>query len=347
MASQGHESEAEQELKQATQLAPDDADVLPVLANLQSKLGRLVDLTCTLNKLADLQPSSAQTHVELGTALAALYSHQAALEEFSKAERLDPNSALARLYKGRTLFDLGRIEEARHELQLACSLSSKVGACWYLLALVERQAKNIPLSKRYLEDVIRLEPQNADAEFLLGQSWFELGKTEKATEFWKAALQASPDQWRSLYSLAQTLGSFQDPEAPKYQGRLQELEMRHHVSDKTRLLIHLAQEAAAARDWPEVIARYQDALRECGHCGSSLDLHRDLGITYCQIGRLANGEHELRVALQFKPDDTRTLDALHQIQAAKEDHHKKALTTLCPPPTTAAQIDRAASDPPK
>jgi len=344
LASEGHQSEAEQELKQATQFAP-DADVLPVLASLQSKLGRLVDLTCTLNKLAELQPSSAQIHVELGAALAALYSHQAALEEFSKAARLDPNSALARLYIGRTLFDLGRIGEARQELHAACPLSPKVAACWYLFALVERQAKNIPLSIKYLEDAVRLEPQNADAEFLLGQSWFELGKTEKATEYWKAALQAFPDQWRSLFSLAQTLKSLRDPEASTYQDRLQGLELRYHVSDRAGLPNQLAQEAAAARDWPEVIARYQDALRECGHCSLAVELHRALGITYYQIGQPASGEHELRIVLQLKPDDTRTLDTLHQIQAARGD--KKGWTTLCPPPTRAAQIDRAASDGPQ
>jgi tetratricopeptide (TPR) repeat protein len=344
LASQGHESEAEQELKQAAQIAPDDPKVLPVLASLQSKLGRLVDSTCTLNNLAELQPLSAQAHVELGTALTALYFHQAALEEFSKGVRLDPNSALARLYTGRTLFDLGRIGEARQELQAACTLSPNVAGCWYLFALVERQAKNIPLSIKYLEDVVRLEPQNADAEFLLGQSWFELGNREKATEHWKAALQAFPDQWRSLYSLAQTLSSVRDPEAPKYHDRLQALESQHHVLDRVGLLSQLAREAAAARDWPAVVTRYQEALRECGRCSSAVELHRALGTTYCQIGRLASGEHELRTAVQLRPDDAHTLDILHRVTSAREDIHQKGWASLCSRPTRAAQKGQAASD---
>ena len=97
LASQGDESKAEQELKQAAQMAPDDPKVLPVLASLQSKLGRVSIQTCTLNNLAELQPLSAQAHVDLGNALTALYFNQAALEEFSKAARLDPSSASARL----------------------------------------------------------------------------------------------------------------------------------------------------------------------------------------------------------------------------------------------------------
>jgi superkiller protein 3 len=296
---------------------------LPVLANLQSKLGLSVNSTATWKRLAELRPLSAQAHIELGIALTAVYSYQAALEEFSKAALLGPNPALARLYKGRTLYDLGRIGEARQELQASCALSPKVAGCWYLFALVEQQAKNIPLSIKYLGDVLRLEPQNADAEFLLGQSWFELGKLENAIEHWKAALQAYPDQWRSLYSLAQNFESYRGADAQKYRVRLQEVKQSHHVSDRIGLLSQLAEEAAAAREWPAVIARYQEALRECGYCNSAVELHKALGITYCQVGRLASGEHELRIALQLRPDDTRTSQTLELLRAAGEGTHKE------------------------
>jgi len=107
--------------------------------------------------------------------------------------------------------------------------------------------------------------------------------------------------------------------------------------DKVGLLSQLAHEAAAARDWPAVVARYQEALRECGHCSSAVELHRALGITYCQTGRLASGEHELRTALQLSPDDTRTLDTLHRLAAAREGLQQKGWATLCSQPTRAAQ----------
>jgi len=343
LAGQGHDVEAEQELKQASQIAPNEANVLPVLANLQSKLGRSVDSTCTLKRLVELQPLSAQAHVELGIALTDLYSYQAALEEFSKAARLGSNPALVRLYKGRTLYDLGRIEDARQDLQASCALSPKVAACWYLLALVERQANKIPLSITHLENVVSLEPQNPDAEFLLGQSWFELGKTERAIEHWKMALQAFPDQWRSLYSLAQALRSSGDADAQKYQYRLQRVEQRHHASDRVGLLSQLAQESAVARDWPAVITRYQEALRECGHCNSAVELHRALGITYCQVGRLGSGEHELRIALQLRSDDTRTSEALERIRTASEGTRKGWLS-LCSQAEAGGQVAPMASD---
>jgi tetratricopeptide (TPR) repeat protein len=329
LASQGKEAEAEEELKQATQLAPDDASVLPVLASLQSKLGRLVDSTCSLDRRVELQPRSPQAHLELGAALAGQYFHQAALEEFSKAEGLDPNLALARLYKGRTLFDLGRVGDARKELQAACQLSPKVAACWYLSALVERQAKNLPLSTKYLENVDRLEPGNADAEFLLGQNWFELGKTESAIEHWKAALQTDPDQWRSLNSLAQTLLPDHESEAPNYQQRLQALELSHHVSERVGLLKELAEEAASARDWPAVVVTYQEAVRVCGHCGLAPELHKGLGIAYSQTGQLASGERELRISLQFRPNDTETREIIRRIQVVEHDPRQNGWRAFC------------------
>jgi Flp pilus assembly protein TadD len=132
LAQLGRDAEAAQQLQRAAQITPHNADVLLALANLQSKVGRPVDSICTLRRLADVQDQSAQTNVELGIALAAAYSYDAALEAFSNAARLAPNSALPRLHKGRTLYDIGRIEDARHELQSACSLlpeRRRAGTC--------------------------------------------------------------------------------------------------------------------------------------------------------------------------------------------------------------------------
>ena len=267
LASQGKMRKLKRELKQATRIASDDVNVLSLLANLQSKLGRPVDSTCTLRRLTELQPRAAPAHLELGVAFAALYSYQAALEEFSKAVRLGPKLALRGCTRaGPSLTWEGLEKPGKSSRPPAFSQS---GGVLVPFALVERQAKNIPLSIKYLEDVVRLEPKNADAEFLLGQNWFELGEREKAIEHWKAALRvfsgsmAKPVQPDPAYLIAR------DPEAPKYQGRLQELEQRDHVPDRVGLLSQLAQEAAAARDWPAVIAPYQEALRECGHCSSA------------------------------------------------------------------------------
>ncbi len=344
LASQGHDVEAEEELKQAIQIAPREPSVLRALASLQSKSGRLIDATCTLKSLSELQPRSVQAHLNFGTALTALYFYEAALEEFSSAEHLDPNSGLVRLYTGRTLYDLGRIAEARKELRAACQLSPKVAACWYLFGLLERQAKDIPLSVNYLGQAVRLEPQNAEAKFLLGQSWFELGQTEKAIECWKMALQASPDQWRALYSLAQAGRTSRDTEARKYQGLLQDTELRNHVSQEVGLIARLAHEAASARDWSSAISRYQEALRYCGRCESAVELHRALGITYCQIGRLASGEREFLNALQIEPDDSRTAETLRRIRAARKDSQRNGWLSLCTRSSPADQAARTVSD---
>lgn len=343
LARQGHDAEAERELKEANRISSNDVNTLPLLANLQSKLGRPIDSSCTLRRLTDLQPQAAPAHIELGIALAALYSYQAALEEFSKAVSLSPNPASARMYKGRTLYDLGKINDARQEIKASCASSPKVAASWYLFALVERQAKNITLSIKYLDEVVRLEPKNADAEFLLGQNWFERGEREKAIEHWKAALESSPDQWRSLYSLTQAYRSSRDPDPSKYQARLQELEQRDHAPGRVGLLSHLAQESATARDWPPVLSGYQEALRECGRCDSAAELHQALGITYCQIGRLADGERQLRVALQLRPDDARASQTIEQIRVEGEGTPKEWLR-LCSQVGVEGWTERTALD---
>jgi tetratricopeptide (TPR) repeat protein len=213
---------------------------------------------------------------------------------------------------------LGRLEEARNELEAASQLSPTEATSWYLLALVERRSKDLPLSIKHLEQVVKLDAQNSDARFLLGKSWFEIGDLEKATSHWKAALQAHPDHWESIYHLASFLPS-REKEAEIYQESLRALQTRHQLKQKVDLLLRLAQEAAAARNWSGALAYLQEGLKECAHCGSAREVHRGLGMVYCQTGNLANALQELQVVLELRPNDKTAGELMRRIEGAKRD----------------------------
>ena len=316
LANEGKNEESERHFKEAARILPHDENVLRSLASVQSKLGRLSESSCTLGKLAEVQPASARAQLDFGQSLLALYRFPAALDRFSEAIRLSPKSEAARLNKGRTLYDLGRLEEARQELQAASQLSPTETTSWYLLALVERQSKALPQSIKRLEEVVKLNSQDSDALFLLGKNWFEIGDVEKAANHWKEALRAHPDHWESLYHLASVLPSH-EKESAIHRESLRALQNRHRLDQKVDLLLRLAQEAAAARNWSGSLVYLEDALQECDPCGSAREVHRGLAMVYSQIGNLGAALKELQVVLRLRPNDKTATELMRRIEEAK------------------------------
>jgi Flp pilus assembly protein TadD len=83
-------------------------------------------------------------------------------------------------------------------------------------------------------------------------------------------------------------------------------------------------EAAKAHDWPQGVAQLKEALRLCGSCAQSADLHRDLGVIYCRQGEIEDGERELRMAVELKPNDAvalKTLKVLGTVKNRQGNYH--------------------------
>src|SRR5207249_125364 len=106
-------------------------------------------------KVISLEPHSAETHLNLGIALADGFDLKGALDAFSEAVRIDPSSALAHYNKGRALRDLHRYQEARSALEEACRLDPNLSSALHLLALVERQLDNNAGAAELLQRVVR------------------------------------------------------------------------------------------------------------------------------------------------------------------------------------------------
>jgi len=100
---------------------------------------------------------------------------------------------------------------------------------------------------------------------------------------------------------------------------LRALQSRHQLSQRVDLLLRLAQEAAAARNWSGSLAYLQEALKECGQCGSAREVHRGFGMVYCQIGNLEGAVKELQVVLQLRQNDKTATELIRRIQEAKTD----------------------------
>jgi len=314
LAGEGKYAEAEKEIRNALQGSPKSVSAYSALGIIAARLGRGEEAIEILQKVVQVQPDSAFAHLNLGAALSADgFDLPGALNHFSEAIRLDSKSAAAHFSEGRVLYELNRFEESRVELETACRLQPDYPEALYLLAQVEKKTGNVQRSVELLDHLVTLEPSNSDAHLLLGRNLVILGNMEEAIHHMQIAVGASPDNEDALYSLAQALSRVGRPEAKVFLERFQNLKQQREVNDRIQKLGSYGLEAANARDWPQAVADFKDAIELCGPCASSVDLHRNLGLIYILKGDLEDGKRELETALRIKPNDTDARKALQSL----------------------------------
>ena len=169
---------------------------------------------------------------------------------------------------------------------------------------MERQSGNVKRSADLLEKVVELQPDQADAQFLLGQGLEKLGRPAEAIEHWKLALETDANQSQALYNLARALERQHDPQAQQYQQRFDELQKQQQITDRVQQLGNFALEAAAAQNWPQAIEQMREAIQLCGACADAAHLHHNLGLFYCKTGKFEEAEAELRKAIDLDPQDS-------------------------------------------
>jgi tetratricopeptide (TPR) repeat protein len=215
------------------------------------------------------------------------------------------------------LFDLGRITEAKADLALASSLAPQMPEPYYFLALIEKQAAHYQRAVGLLQTVVKLQPRNATAWNLLGQSLEYESRTQAAIAAWRYAVAIDPDNSQALWSLARAIRPADQEEAARLMARYSEVQKKHRIVDEAGTLGNNALAAGAAHDWPEAIRQFQKAIAVCGDCAIKADLHKKLGLADCQMGDLENGEKELRLAHALKPADPDIERALGRIAVAR------------------------------
>ncbi len=314
LAAEGKYSEADREFRLALRSSPKDLNAYNALGMIAAKLGRGDEAIEILQKVLQARPSSTIAHLNLGMALSTDgFDLPGALAQFSEAIRLDSKAPSAYFNKGRVLYELDRVQEARAELENACRLQPDYPEALYLLAQVEKKIGNVQRSVEVLEHLVALEPSNSDAQLLLGRNLLILGKADEAIHHLQISVGASPNNEDALYALAQALGRVGRPEAKVFLERFQTLKQQREVNDRIQKLGSYGLEAAEAKDWPQAVKNFEEALELCGLCAYAEDLHRNLGLIYVLRGEVEAGRRELETALRLKPDDADARRALESL----------------------------------
>lgn len=324
LAQQDRKSDAQKELDKAVALAPKDPATLSIVGKAKVQMGETNEGIALLQKVVDLAPDLAVAHLDLALALADSYNLPEALVQTSEAVRLAPQSAAAHFYRGRILYDLSRTNEARPEFETASRLDAKFPGPRYFLALIDKQEGKYELAASQFEETVKLQPRNVMAWYMLGQSLEQMSKTAEALAAWRKTIAIDPKFSQALISLASALRSTDPAESEQLMARFNAVQKERRILDRADTLANNGVEAASAHDWPEAIRQLKEAIGACGNCAARGDLHRKLGIIYCQAGNLDEGEKELLTAKTLKSDDPVTQAALELAARARSQQSTSA-----------------------
>ncbi len=186
-----------------------------------------------------------------------------ARRHFARALALDPSSAEARAYLGRTLDRLGETVRAREMLERALDLDPEEPLAYFFLGVHHREAGNMETAQAVLLQGLQRDPENAALRAEMGRTFEALSQHDQAEEWYQAATEAAPRDAGFALVLAQFYVD--------HLYRIQDAGL-----DAARTAVALAPSEAGAYDL--------------------------LGWAYCLADRPAQGEQALLQALALDPD---------------------------------------------
>ena len=139
-----------------------------------------------------LQPDRALLHFNLGSAYEREGRHEEAVAELRKAVALDPADAEAHMSLGLELDALGDVAGAIAEDQRALDIRPEYGDACANLAVLRMKEKDYPAAVDLLHRAIAIDPQSFEAHFNLGVAYNYSNRYAEASEALKKAIEVAP-----------------------------------------------------------------------------------------------------------------------------------------------------------
>jgi tetratricopeptide (TPR) repeat protein len=182
---------AQHRLARAVAIKP-TADILADLAAVLLKAGDIAWAVDRSRQALALDPSHANAHLHLGTALHQQQKFGAAAASLAAAVRLKPESMTARLGLARALLATNEFEAVQSALEPLLRSGSPHPRAYVLHAIASHEQCNFPAAIRYLEKALAVEPRSAGTLLDLANVYRDSGNFARATELYERALALDP-----------------------------------------------------------------------------------------------------------------------------------------------------------
>ena len=256
--------------------------------------GRMAEAERVLRDLVANAPMLVEALQLLGAALSAQGRALEGLEWFDRARLLRAPSPALLHNRAQALFALGRLAEARAEIEQATGVDPASHSAWNLTANVLAAMGERDAAERAYRKALDLKPEHAETHYNFALLLQEGGRLDEAAACYRTALALRPAFAAAHNNLANVL---------KMSGRLDEA--LGHYAEAVRLDPQLA----------DALSNYGTALREADRAGEAIGLleaaarlkpqsaaiHNNLGIAYFERVRFAEAVACYRKALALNP----------------------------------------------
>src|SRR5262245_38052085 len=162
------------QLETPLKLAPRDYDVAYTLGLAYLKQGRLVPAKQIYSRMLRQLGDRPQLHLIFGRAYRETVFLADAIEEFKKAVSLDPKFSRAHYYLGLTYLlkdGTSKFNDAAEEFKIALALNPDDYFANYYLGIIHLKERRLEPAISLLEKACRLQSDNPDPYFYLGQAY--------------------------------------------------------------------------------------------------------------------------------------------------------------------------------
>jgi len=325
------------------------------------------------------QPANPEAYAHLGFLEARQERYTEAVALYRKALALNPAMPGLRLNLGLSLFKAGELKQAIQTFDLliksqpptspeAQRLTTLIGmahygleeyaaAVPYLKEATASDPQNLPFrlvlahsclrAKQFqcvldvYHEILMLNAESAEADMLAGEALDEMNDPAGATQEFRAAVKANPQEPNVHFGLGYLLWT-----QSQYEEAAQEFQAElANVPNHIQALAYLA-DANMKMNHPEAAL---PLIEKTIRINPRIEMaHLDLGILYVNAGRRDDALRELKVAAKLSPDDVNVhwrLARLYQAMGRKDEadgeFHKTSSLTKAANDSVSSKIDNA------
>jgi tetratricopeptide (TPR) repeat protein len=200
---------------------PNHFDCVRRLAMIAVETGRHADAVSLCCQALEINPSSAEAYIDMGSAMLGLGQTQAALECLDTAIQLDGTTSQAHNNRGLALKALGRLHDAEACYRQAIALDAGSKEAWLNLGVVQRQLNHHDAALASYTQAIALQADYARAYVNRGLVLHDMGRLAEAIAQFDMALYIQPGMGEAYWNKALALLTLGDYRAawPLYEWR--------------------------------------------------------------------------------------------------------------------------------
>ncbi|HLH42433.1 MAG TPA: tetratricopeptide repeat protein [Bryobacteraceae bacterium] len=192
---------AEEKLRRATELAPDDARAWGRLGWAMWQQNKAGEAKGALEKAIRLGPEIAELHNNLGLVLWGVGDRSAAEKEFRAALRIQPGVAEWRLNLGRALASQGQLAEARFQMEQSLRLKPGYAEARADYARVLTDLNRPAEAEKQARLAVEADPRSGSGHQILGELFYAKADLLGAGRELSEAVQLQPGNWRAQVEL--------------------------------------------------------------------------------------------------------------------------------------------------